>query len=753
LTPATVRSQIDGIQSPVKGTNVAHRSQDVIPIDHDSVRPDDRWFKAAAAATAKLAEFYRQPLDQRIQHRSDFHVEIWLRVKDEVATKCRRKCAYCETLLGVSDLGDIDHFRPKRDAVGITKEAPHPDHYWWLAYEWTNLYLACRMCNFAKGPRFPVQGGKRATATSTGDELRRQELALLVDPGFDKPFEHLTFDREGFVHPKPGSAKGSVTIEVLQLNRPNLVQARRERIEFALSIVAQGVQLGRLREVASLETPYTGAVAEVVASWLKENFGAAFIKSFWESMKGLAEPITGLFARWLPGPGSAKAPRIAQPGATSSKSARKPEAPSAAPKPVVRAKLKTQFITQVTIHNFRAIDDVTIRLPPPESGGKPWVVLLGENATGKSSILKAVALALMGEAGRRALEIEPTQVLRHGKKEGFVEVEVFGCKRPFRLEFGPDGGFASDGQAFESVLLGYGGTRLMRPGVGPKSGPSRLVRVASLFDPFQPLGDARGWLLGLDGTLFGLAARAVKTILGQGDSASLKRLPPEEPREIVLNLPWDRHPTKIEELSDGYQSALALATDLLEMVFRDWKTDPENAEAVVLIDELDVHLHPRWKAEVVGLLRRAFPRIQFLVTTHDPLCLLGTRPGEVHVLRRHPETRRVRAHQVDVPPGTSADRILTGFWFGLDSTLDDGTLKLLDRHRALLRAGTAEDDPERMALERTLRRRLGTFADTSLDRLAQDAAAEVMGEDAPALDPERREALRRGLVDYLREVR
>ncbi len=55
---------------------------------------------------------------------------------------------------------------------------------------------------------------------------------------------------------------------------------------------------------------------------------------------------------------------------------------------------------------------------------------------------------------------------------------------------------------------------------------------------------------------------------------------------------------------------------------------------VVLIDEIEAHLHPRWKMQVIGGLRKALPKATFIMTSHDPLCLRGMLPGEVQVLNR-----------------------------------------------------------------------------------------------------------------------
>ena len=59
-----------------------------------------------------------------------------------------------------------------------------------------------------------------------------------------------------------------------------------------------------------------------------------------------------------------------------------------------------------------------------------------------------------------------------------------------------------------------------------------------------------------------------------------------------------------------------------------------HASGIVLLDEIDAHLHPRWKMRIVESLRATFSGMQFIVTTHEPLCLRGIKEQEVVVLRR-----------------------------------------------------------------------------------------------------------------------
>lgn len=96
----------------------------------------------------------------------------------------------------------------------------------------------------------------------------------------------------------------------------------------------------------------------------------------------------------------------------------------------------------------------------------------------------------------------------------------------------------------------------------------------------------------------------------------------------------------------------------------------EVAEAIVLIDEVETHLHPRWKMRVMTALREAMPRVQFICTTHDPLCLRGMKNGEVRLLQRD-SNHEIQIYS-DLPDITTLriEQILSSDYFGLSSTED-----------------------------------------------------------------------------------
>src|SRR5690606_18917537 len=78
------------------------------------------------------------------------------------------------------------------------------------------------------------------------------------------------------------------------------------------------------------------------------------------------------------------------------------------------------------------------------------------------------------------------------------------------------------------------------------------------------------------------------------------------------------------ELGDAFESVLVMTLELLRL-----STDRADEELVYVIDDIDAHLHPRWQARILGDLRRAFPRVQLVATTHSPYLVASVEPHQV----------------------------------------------------------------------------------------------------------------------------
>jgi predicted ATP-binding protein involved in virulence len=189
-----------------------------------------------------------------------------------------------------------------------------------------------------------------------------------------------------------------------------------------------------------------------------------------------------------------------------------------------------------------------------------------------------------------------------------------------------------------------------------------------------------------------------------------------------------RRRDSFDELSDGYQSMLVLVCDVMNTVMSLWPS-PSQAEGIVLIDELGAHLHPRWRMRIVGALREILPRVQFVMTTHDPLCLRGLEDGEVIVVRRNESGKVVTIS--DLPPvkGLRVEQLLTSEHFGLGST-EDPEVDALFREYYILRARKRPTKAQRQRIIE-LETRLGElrqFGTTERERLLLRSADAFIAE-------------------------
>lgn len=338
-------------------------------------------------------------------------------------------------------------------------------------------------------------------------------------------------------------------------------------------------------------------------------------------------------------------------------------------------------VERIQVRNLRAIANVD--LPVVDHGGQaPWLMLLGENAAGKSTILHALALALVGDQYRERtvseLDIDLGSLVRKGASTGEVRIWLSGATEPRILRIHSDGRVETSGRDAQLMILAYGSTRLLPRREQPESQNPRYARIENLFDPFVPLVDAQSWLLKAAEQEFDYAAIAIKKGLSLELDRELVR------QDGVVGLIEHGKLTSLSMLCDGYQTVIALIVDILSIVIPAWKT-PDLAQCVVLIDEVGNHLHPSWKLRFVESMREIFPGMQVVATTHEPLCLRGLREGEIAVLKKGQRGGISLVAALPSIEGMRVDQILTSEHFGLSSTLDPQMQNLFDRYYAQLR--------------------------------------------------------------------
>lgn len=172
---------------------------------------------------------------------------------------------------------------------------------------------------------------------------------------------------------------------------------------------------------------------------------------------------------------------------------------------------------------------------------------------------------------------------------------------------------------------------------------------------------------------------------------------------LLIRGPWGEfHP--IRGVGDGFQATLAWVVDFLGWaLFYDEAIDFSEIAGIVLIDELEQHLHPRWQRNIISLLSGHFPNVQFVVTTHTPMCAVGTAAlpenrCELIVLKRD-GNRVVAIQDLSPPRGKRADQVLTSELFGLATTTSDDLTHDVARYAQLRGAGKLSEGEEREAAE------------------------------------------------------
>ena len=247
--------------------------------------------------------------------------------------------------------------------------------------------------------------------------------------------------------------------------------------------------------------------------------------------------------------------------------------------------LREHYIDKVELKNVKVFKQLNIDFTTSnDTNGAPWMMLLGENGTGKSTVLKSIALNLSdGDYLQNLIRedlFEPDRFIRHKTKKATIKVWLTGMTKPRILEIrkelisftSPSGDKTKiilpldpvnsvtknwDAQTF---LLGYGATRLLPRGgsTNIKLVEKKYIKFDNLFNPFVPLTDAEDWLLGLDRIPFRRAAIVLKDLLNMSRGEDLI----SKQGEVLAKINGTQVP--FHELSDGYQSVVALTIDILQ---------------------------------------------------------------------------------------------------------------------------------------------------------------------------------------------
>ena len=343
-------------------------------------------------------------------------------------------------------------------------------------------------------------------------------------------------------------------------------------------------------------------------------------------------------------------------------------------------------------------------------------LLLGDNGSGKTTLLQAVALAAFGPAvahanlGARNLvrftpagvggsqvtgeiradfRLHPQDSATGERSDSILEIQRRGELEQINFRGQKelwDRVFESKNDAY--FIVAYGATRRVEPGEGldmgarSKSHFLRAQRVQSVFHDSYSLIPLTYWLPELKSSNPGRYKQVVRLI---------NRILRSENFTFTENLDggdyrFERGGTQVpfQSLSDGYRAFVGWVADLLYHVCFGCPSGKRLVDnrGIVLVDEVDLHLHPKWQMSVVKTVAESLPKMQFVLTSHSPLIAGSLERTNVIRLRLRRSRSAVQRAEESIH-GLDADQLLLTNLFGLTSTrarlkdrqLDDLTRK------------------------------------------------------------------------------
>jgi energy-coupling factor transporter ATP-binding protein EcfA2 len=351
------------------------------------------------------------------------------------------------------------------------------------------------------------------------------------------------------------------------------------------------------------------------------------------------------------------------------------------------------YIAEIEISNLRSFrGKQTISLDRGDGTYAGWTVFAGRNGAGKSTLLKAIAAAVAGPLAVRSLTGSVPDWVRTGvttakiavklapdreldlfddfegdsspfwtglqwqkQKQGTSFTQWLGKEKKARRDFAERGPWSDEPMGW--FISGYGPYRRLGPATSDVikvSNDPKLARLINLFSEAATLSDAVDWLK--EQHLRALEKKKGAKELRDNvlrllddellpDGSKIQKVDSEG-----LWITRDKVTVPLREVSDGYRTVTALVVDLVRRLHATYRAFPLDAgkeglscplPGVVLIDEIDAHMHVEWQQKIGLWLTRHFPNIQFLTTSHSPFICQAASPRGIIRLPAPGELRSI----------------------------------------------------------------------------------------------------------------
>ncbi|MDZ7896408.1 MAG: AAA family ATPase [Arcicella sp.] len=376
------------------------------------------------------------------------------------------------------------------------------------------------------------------------------------------------------------------------------------------------------------------------------------------------------------------------------------------------------YITSIEIENVKCFKEKQLIDFSDESGRiYQWNILLGDNGTGKTTLLRSLYMTNTNHFRwdkKRYISllnfesISSILITYYVESEENVKEFITAKKEKNTLNIESLLSSSSDDWDFPETginhFIAYGANRF-----GEKEEYVSPFDESTLVDDDAKLINVEGYFINLDYLRNKEASKKSEREYNIVKDILKKVLPDVSDIRIITK---GRRPfvefqmqygwIKYQDLSLGYQTVTAWMVDLAVRMFERFSRhkDPLAQPAVVMVDEIDLHMHPRWQQKIMRHLSEQFPKIQFIVTAHSPLIVQSATNANVIVLKRQGNQVVVDNDPVSVK-NWRIDQILASDMFGV-SMRDEETTQKLNRRKVLLQKEklTANEKKELVNLEK-----------------------------------------------------
>lgn len=383
-------------------------------------------------------------------------------------------------------------------------------------------------------------------------------------------------------------------------------------------------------------------------------------------------------------------------------------------------------------------DKQTLDLSDGNGNHAQWTIILGDNGTGKTTLLRV--LDRMQPVKRGYDGINDIYPIYHLNVFDIIDHSIVLTVRDLDIkqvvEFHGDkfGNYLGCSD-YKLYLLSYGASRRMSKSQNFTSVQEDKLKFTSLFDDSIELINAEEWLLQKE--LLAEKAEDSVRIKFQNQLASVKdllidilpdveeiRVKPinEANSKLLVEVKTPYGWVNLRDLSFGYQTTTALIVDIAAKMMEQYpdSVNPLAEPVIILVDEIDLHLHPKWQRTVIDKLSHHFPAAQFIATSHSPLIVQAAQDkGANIVVCRKEGDHVVIDNNPDEVKGWRVDQILVSDLFETGSSRSVQTQEKVDEYIAKKGlenlSGNTELDPE-------IKRALNSEPESELDKKLKEFA-------------------------------